>query len=109
MGGTEDRGGYSGSDRVRVDYGSGYGDIKGGGNVDGYGNGRDGANGPVPLEEGGGADTDGLLIGPSGGGIHLARSGTNHQGGRRLLWYWPGGGGVEGGDGHYQFPLQHLH
>ena len=36
LGGTEDRGGYSGSDRVRVDYGSGYGDIKGGGNVDGY-------------------------------------------------------------------------
>ena len=43
------------------------------------------------------------------GGIHLAGGGANHQGGKRLPWNWPGGGGVEGGDDHSQFPPSHLH
>ena len=108
-GGTEVVGGYIGGDRG--DDGSGYVDIKGGGNGygDGYGDGSDRASGSVPLEDGGGADADGILRGTAGGVIHLARGGTNLQGGRRLLWYWPGEGGIEGGDGHYQFTPHHLH
>ena len=59
--------------------------------------------------DGGGADTDGLPRGPDGSVTDLAGGGTTPQGGRRLLWYWPGGGGVEGSDGHYQFLPHHIH
>ena len=47
--------------------------------------------------------------GLAGGGIHLTGVGANHQGGKRLPWNWPGGGCVEGGDGHSQFLPHHLH
>ena len=59
--------------------------------------------------EGGGADADVLLRGPDGSGTHLSGGGTTPQGGRRLICYWHGGGGVEGGDIHYQFLPHHLH
>ena len=74
-----------------------------------YGDSGDGATGPVPLEEGGGDDADGLPRGQAVGGIHLAGGGTNPQGGRRLLGHWTGGGGVEGGDSNSQFLSYHLH
>ena len=52
------------------------------------------ATGPVPLEEGGGADADRLLRGSVGRGIHLASGGINYQCGKIILWNWPGRGGV---------------
>ena len=113
MGGTEGAGGYIVGDGVRVDYGNGYKDIKGGeygyGDGDGDGDGGNGATGPVPLEEGCGADADGLPRGPVDIVIHLAGGGTNYQGGKRLPWNWPGRDGVEAGDGHYQFLPHHPH
>ena len=113
MGGTEGVGGYSVGDGVSNNYGSGYEDIKGGeygyGDGDGYGDGGDWAIGPVPLEEGGGNDADGLSRGPVGIVIQLAGGGTNYQGGKILPWNWTGRGGVEGGDSHFQFLPHHLH
>ena len=47
--------------------------------------------------------------GLAGGGIYLAGDGANYQGGKRLPWNWPGGGGVEVGDGHSKFLPCHLH
>ena len=63
----------------------------------------------IDTGEGGGADADGLLRGTYDGRIHLAGGGTNPQEGRILLWYLPGGGGVEGGYGHHQFLSYQLH
>ena len=63
----------------------------------------------IETGEGGGVDAGGLPRGTDGAGIDLAGGGTTPQGGRRIIWNWPGGGGVEGGDGRYQFLPHHLH
>ena len=59
--------------------------------------------------DGGGADAGGLPRGTDGAVIHLAGGVTTPQWGRRLLRYWPDGGGVEGGNGRCQFLPHHLH
>ena len=69
----------------------GYGSGGGGGD---RGN-RDGATGPVPLEEGGGVVTGGLPVGTAGGRVHVIVGGSDTQGRRGLPRNKPGGG-VEG-------------
>ena len=102
--GTEGRGGvgYSGGDGDR-------GDCDGDENREVYSIGGDRSNIPVLLEEGGGSDTCGLLIGTAGGRIHLPGGGNNLQGGRVLTRYQTGGSDVEDGDGNSQLPPHHLH
>ena len=63
------------------------------------------------MVEGGGVGTGGLPGGVAGGGLHVAGSGPDNQGGWGLLRHWPSGGGVECGDGDDdpQLPLRFLH
>ena len=96
MGGVDSEG-YGGGDRC--------------GESNGYGgeDDRDVSTGHIPLVEGSGVDSDGLLRGTVGGGVHVAGGGTDTQDGRELPRHRPGGGGVEGSGGSSQFLPHHLH
>ena len=61
------------------------------------------------LGEGGGTHPDGVWVGVTGGGGHVAGGGTDSQGEKGIPWHWPLGGDVEGSGGDFKLPAHSLH